>query len=168
MRAEKTLLLDEINELVDRSNAMILARYDRLTPQNSWDLAEALLKSKSNFRVVKKRILYKAAEEKDLFFKSKKFDGHIGVVFIEGDPLEAAKAVVKYQKDNETLLEILIGQIEGKPCSVEEIVMLSTLPGKDEMRAQLLGLFESPMAENLAAIESLITSVIYCLENKEG
>ena len=41
------------------------------------------------------------------------------------------------------------------------------LPAKDEMRAQLLGLFEAPMSQTLSTMESLLTSVMHCLENKK-
>ena len=167
MRPEKQLLLDELNEMIDTSSSMIVARYDRLNPQQSWDLSEQLNKSKSNFKVVKKRILYKAAEDKNLPFKADKFDGHIGVVFIQGDSLDAAKTVVKFQEDNEELIEIITGQIDGKVCTKEEIKILSTLPSKDEMRAQLLGLFQAPLSETLSVMESLLTSVMHCLENKK-
>ena len=167
MRPEKQLLLDEVTDLIDHSNAMIVTRYDRFNPQASWDLAEDLSKCKSNFKVMKKRLLYKAAKDKELVFKDKKMDGHLGVVFIQGDSLEATKVLVKFQKNNSDFLEIVLGQIDGKLLSSKDIDLLSTLPSKDEMRAQLLGLFEAPMAQTLSVMENLLTSVPFCLENKK-
>ena len=167
MRPEKQLLLDEINDLIDSSKSIIVTKYNRLTPQLSWDFTEELSKSKSIFKIVKKRIFYKAAEVKDLPFHSDKFDGHVGVVFIEGDSLDATKTVVNFQKNNEDALELLVGQIDGSLCSSGDIFELSTLPGKDEMRSLLLGLFEAPMAQTLSTMESLLTSVMHCLENKK-
>ena len=167
MRPEKQLLLDEINDLIDSSKSIIVTKYNRLTPQLSWDFTEELSKSKSSYKVVKKTIFYKAAQAKDLPFQSDKFDGHVGVVFIEGDSLEATKTVVDFQKNNENVLELLVGQIDGSLCSSGDIFKLSALPGKDEMRSQLLGLFEAPMAQTLSTMESLLTSLMHCLENKK-
>lgn len=167
MRQEKQLLLDEINDLIDSSKSIIVTKYNGLTPQLSWNFADELSKSNSNFKVVKKRIFYKAAKEKNLPFQSDRFEGHVGVVFIEGDPLEATKTVVNFQGNNEGALELLVGQIEGSLCSSGDIITLSTLPGKDEMRSQLLGLFEAPMAQTLSTMESILTSVMHCLENKK-
>ena len=160
MRQEKQLLLDEVNELIEQSNALIVAKHDRLNPQASWNLAEDLSKCKSNFKVMKKRLFYKATDEKKLPFKNQKLDGHIGVVFVQGDALEASKILVKFQKDNSNLLEIVFGQIEGNLCTKDDIEKLSKLPAKDEMRAQLLGLFEAPMAQTLSVMENLLTSII--------
>lgn len=167
MRPEKQLLLDEINHLIDQSTAMIVTRYEKMNSQISWDFAKDLSKCNCKYKVLKKRLLYKAAKDKDLVFKDKKADGHVGVIFIQGDPLEASKVIINFQKDNVESLEIVFGQIEDKFCSLEYIEKLSKLPGKDEMRAQLLGLFEAPMAQMLSVMDNLLTSIMFCLENKK-
>lgn len=166
MRPEKQLLLDELNEYIDQANAIIVTQYSKLSPKVSWSFGEELSKVNSSFKVVKKRIFSKAAEKKDLPFKNQKFDGHVGVVFIGGDLLETTKMVVKFRNDNEGLLEIITGQIEGKVASAQDIVELSKLPTKDVMRAELLGLLEAPMSSTLAVMNSLLTSVPLCMGNK--
>jgi large subunit ribosomal protein L10 len=47
-----------------------------------------------------------------------------------------------------------------------DVEIMSQLPSKDVMRAQFLGLLEAPMAQTLAVMEALISSVVYCLDNK--
>ena len=47
-----------------------------------------------------------------------------------------------------------------------DVEKLSKLPGKDEMRAQLLATFEAPMAQTVAVMQSALCCVLYCLENK--
>ena len=64
MRQEKQLLLDEIKEQIDGSEAMVLTSYGKLNP----DLAETLRgKSRRSWRftfsVIRKRVLIKAAAE---------------------------------------------------------------------------------------------------------
>jgi large subunit ribosomal protein L10 len=58
------------------------------------------------------------------------------------------------------------GQFDGNLYDSDAVEKLSKLPGKDEMRASLLGLFEAPMSQSLAVMEALLTSVIHCVENK--
>lgn len=168
MRAEKQLLLDEINDLIDHSKAMIVTKYEKFPPQLTWSFGEILGKNNCVLKVLKKRILYKAAHAKNISFNPKTFPGHIAVVFINGDALQATKAIVNFKKENEDLIQIMTGQIEGKACSLSEIMTLAELPSRDELRAQFLGLLEAPMAQTLSVMESLLTSVIYCLENKKS
>jgi len=77
-----------------------------------------------------------------------------------------AKYVATFSEENEKAIEIVGGYIEGELYQAPQVVYLSQLPGKDEMRAQLLGLFEAPMAETLAVVDALLTSVIHCMDNK--
>lgn len=166
MRPEKQLLLDEIKEQIDTSKALFFTRYGRLTPNKAHELRETIIKSGGNFEVVRKRILIKAASDANVSLDKDMLEGHVAVVFVEGDPIAMAKTIFGFTKDNEDLLTILGGQFEGKPCSAQEVEQLSKLPGKDEMRAQLLSVFEAPMSQTLAVMEALLTSVMHCLENK--
>jgi large subunit ribosomal protein L10 len=46
------------------------------------------------------------------------------------------------------------------------VELISKLPTLLEMRAQFLGLLEAPMTQTLGTIQAMLTSVIYCLDNK--
>lgn len=166
MREEKKLLLNEIKNRLDSSSGIILTRYKGLTPDLSDDFRRSLSESGSSYFVVPKRVLIKAAKETGLEFEREALQGSIGVVFAEEDIVSPAKAVFKFVKNNEKIIEVLSGQFEGKLRSAEDMKTISELPSKDEMRAQLLGLFEAPMAQSLSVMEALLTSVIYCLDNK--
>ena len=161
MRKEKKLLLDEVKELIDGSIAMIVTKYDKLKPKDSWNLSRSLSESESSFKVLKKRIFQMAAKELGYTFEKEELGGHIGVVFVKGDPLKAAKAVLKFD-----VLEIIKGQIEGKTCSCEEVKLLAKLPGKDGMRAEILGLFEAPYQGVVSVMNNMLSGLLYCLQNK--
>jgi len=166
MREEKNLLLNEIKDKLDRANAMILTRYSKLTPDLSNDFRKSLSEAGGSYVVVPKRVLVKAADQAGISLDPKQLQGHIGVVFAGEDTISPTKAVYKFAKENKQILEVLSGQFDGKLCSAADVKAISELPSQDEMRAQLLGLFEAPMAQTLSVMEALLTSVIYCLENK--
>jgi len=166
MREEKKLFLNEIKEKLDDAQAMILTRYSSLTPDLSADFRNKLAEAGGSYKVVPKRVLIKAAKAAGISLEYEQLQGHIGVVFAGIDTIAPTKAVFKFAKENEETLEVLAGQFEGKICSAADVKAISELPSQDEMRAQLLGLFEAPMAETLSVMEALLTSIIYCLENK--
>lgn len=168
MREEKKLLLSEIKEKLEGAEALILTRYSSLTPDLSADFRSQLSEAGGSYSVVPKRVLIKAAEEAGIALEHEQLQGHIGIVFAGEDTVAPTKAVFKFAKENEATLEleVLSGQFEGKLCSAADVKAISELPSQDEMRAQLLGLFEAPMAQTLSVMDALLTSVIYCLENK--
>ena len=166
MRKEKQLLLDEIKGQVEEAKGFIVTEYDKMTPKLSWDFSLKLAKNDSHFEVIKKRVFAKALEKVDKKFNEEELKGHIGIIFVKDDVVGAAKTVYNFSKENEGLLKVITAWFENKYISQNEVKELSELPSEDQLRAQFLGLLEAPMSQTLATMDSLLSSVIYCLMNK--
>ena len=166
MRPEKQLLLDEIKDKIAGSKAIVLASYKRLKPNAASTFRINLAKTGGSLEVVKKRVLMKAAQVAGIALDPALLQGHIAVVFANQDPIETTKVVYQFRRENEEVLEVIGGRFEGSLCSAMDVEQISKLPSKDEMRAQFLGTLEAPLSQTLAVIDSLLTSVIYCLDNK--
>lgn len=167
MRKEKELLLNEIKDKIDASTAVIVTRYDKLEPNTSWQLRDLLGKSGTLFEVVRKRVFVKAAEKAGLKIDETLLTGHIAVAFInQPDAMAPAKAVFKFSEENSNMLQVICGQIDGKMMPGAEVEMLSKLPGIDEMRATLLGLFTAPMSQMLSVLEAVIAEPLSVIEQK--
>lgn len=151
---------------MDSSKAIVLTSYKKLSPNLAAAFRANIAKTGGSLEVVKKRLLIKAAEHAGFELDRSNLQGHIGVIFAETDPLQTTKYIYQFRKENEEILEVLGGRFEGSLCSALDVEMISKLPSQDEMRAQLLGLFEAPMSQTLAVVEALLCSVVYCLENK--
>src|SRR3990167_3882280 len=135
MRQGKELLLSEIQEKIGASTAMIVTRYEKLTPNTSWQLRDQLAKSGGGFEVVRKKIFLKAAEQAGVQIDESLLKGHVGVAFIhQPDAMPSAKLIFKFSADNGQLLEVLCGQIDGKMVPGADLEILSKLPGINEMR----------------------------------
>jgi large subunit ribosomal protein L10 len=166
MRQEKQLLLDEIRQKMEASPALILTRYSKWSAGAAHQFRRGVRAQGAEFEVVRKRVFLKAAQAAGVPVPEEWLVGHIGVVFIQGDPLATAKEIDRFSQQNESALEVVGGRIEGQMMAGADVVALSKLPGKDEMRAQLLGLFEAPMGQTLAVVEALLTSVAHAAENR--
>lgn len=167
MRKEKQLLLNEIKEKIDGSTAMIITRYERLAPNTSWQLRDKLSKSGGLFEVVRKQVFIKAAEQSGIAIDASLLKGHVGIVFImQPDAMPSTKLIYKFSEENGKIIEVLGGQIEGKFVPGADLEVLSKLPGIDEMRAMLLGLFISPMSQMLAVLEAVMAEPLSIISQK--
>lgn len=167
MRQGKELLLNEIREKIDASKAMIITRYDKLTPNASWQLRHQIAQSGGSFEVVRKKIFLKAAEKSGIQLDPALLKGHVGIAFIcHSDAIPSAKLIFKFSADNGEIFHVLCGQIEGKLVPGAELEMLSKLPGIDEMRSSLLALFTSPMSQLLAVLEAVMAEPLSVIEQK--
>lgn len=166
MREEKKLLLEEIKEKVENAKSLIVTKYENITPYESWTLRQSLAKTSSEMEMVKKRIFLRALQECGYKYKLEDLEGQIAVIFIKGEAVEAAKALCDFAESTNKL-ELLRGEIEKQTYQKDDLIMLSKLPTMIELRAQFLGLLEAPMTQTVSVINSLLTSVIYALEEKK-
>lgn len=166
MRKEKQLLLDDIKERITLSKAIVFTRYSKLEPNKVSGLRMNLAKSGGSLAVVKKRMLFKAAQEAGVSLDLQLLEGHIAVIFSQDDPFTTTKTIYQFCNENEQMMEVLAGRFEGVLCTAQDVKQISELPSKDEMRAQFLGTLEAPLSQTLAVVDALLTSVIHCLENK--
>jgi len=118
--------------------------------------------------VIRKRVLLKAAENAGITLDLDALTGHIGLVFTGDNPLDLTKAVIKFGKENNNVVGIIGGRVDGILYNADQMKVLSELPSKDEMRAQLLSVFEAPLSQTLGTMDALLLSVVYCLDNKNS
>lgn len=166
MRKEKQFLLDEIKDQIEINDSYVLISYKGLKANRLNEFRRNVLKMKGGVEFVKKRLLVKAAGSIGTTLDLKALPGHIGLVFAKEDPLEITKFVYKFRSENDKNVEVVGARIDGQLYDGVQAKALSELPSKDELRAQFLATLEAPLSQTLATMEALVTSVIYCLDNK--
>lgn len=166
MRQEKQLLLDEVQGHISKSDTFLIMRYKGLTANKANEFRGDISKKGGTVEVVRKRILVKAAKAAGIEINPSSLEGHIGLVFGGADLLETTKFVFKFGEDNGKAVEVIGGRFEGQLYNAAQMETLSKLPSKDEMRAQLLSVLQAPMSQTLAVMDAVLSSVVYCLDNK--
>lgn len=166
MKQEKQLHLDEIKDQIQQFDSFVIMRYLGLSANKANDLRRDVAQLGGSLEMVRKRLFIKAAEAAGLKLDLSAMPGHIGLVFGGKDSFDLAKSVFKFSQDNDKTVEVIGGRFEGQLYDGQQVEMLSKLPSKDEMRAQLLSMFEAPMAQTLAVMDALLTSVMHCMDNK--
>jgi len=166
MRQEKQYLLDEVEGQLEQYGSFVIMQYSGFTANAVHQFRRDIAKLGGNVEVMRKRILLKAAEAKGHKLALADLPGHIGLVFSGNDFIETTKLVFKYRQETDKAINVLGGVFEGKLYSGQEVEKLSKLPSKDVMRAEFLATLEAPMSQTLAVMEALLSSVIYCLDNK--
>ena len=166
MRAEKNLLLVDLKRKIDGSNAFFITKNLGLNPNKDAGFRTELLKIGGEYEVVRKRIFYKAAVEAGIKLDDSLLEGHVGVVFSTQDPVQTTKTLFSFLKECDDKLQVMGGHFDGQICSAKDVEAISKLPGKDEMRAQLLSVFVAPLSHVLGTMDALLSSVVYCIDNK--
>jgi large subunit ribosomal protein L10 len=154
-RERKAQEIEALAGKFSRAKAAFLVDYKGLNVEQVTKLRKALSPAEAEMKVVRNTLAARAVMEKPEY---KTFtDSLVGtnaIVFAYGDPSASAKMLQDFQKEIETL-QVKSGIMEGKDLSEAQVKYLATLPGKNELRAQLLGVFAAPMSKFLGTMQAV-------------
>ena len=138
-RQEKTQQVSELSELFDGVQLLVLTKYTGLNVANMVEFRSQLRETQGGYRIVKNTLAKLALKDADGEALSEQFTGPVGVAYTKEDAAATAKVVTEFAKEHPEL-EITAGLIAGgKILDAKEIEALGKLPGKDVLRAKLLG-----------------------------
>ena len=150
---EKTAAVAEIVEDFRTANATVLTEYRGL----SVGLMKQLRRSlgvKNKYSVVKNTLTKIAAKEAGVDLDPALLAGPSAVAFIKGDPIDAAKALRDFAKDN-PLLIIKGGIFDGKAVTTAEIMQLANLESREVLLAKIAGAMKASMSKAARAFDAL-------------
>jgi large subunit ribosomal protein L10 len=166
VKREKQLLLDEMKEQMQQSGSFIIAQYQKMSGTRAHEFRRELAKIGGYFEVVRKRMFIEAAQHLGITFSVDQLPGHVGLVLGALDPIEASKVVLQFSDNNDKAMQLVGGFVEGQKTSAEDVQWMAKLPGKDQMRAELLGLLEAPASGLLGTMDAVLSGVVRVVDSK--
>ena len=119
----KATVIEEITERFNNSSAAVLTEYRGLTVAQLTQLRRSL-GAGSSYAVVKNTLTKRAADAVGHSDLAPLLNGPTAIAFIEGDPVEAAKAIRDFSRAN-PLLVIKGGVVEGRTVDAAEVSRLA-------------------------------------------
>jgi large subunit ribosomal protein L10 len=155
-----------------KANAAIVAEYRGLTVAKLTELRKALQKVNGEFRIVKNRVAKKAVLGKAESAKeiADNLKGPVGIAFLYGDAAAGAKALTDFEKGNE-LFKITAGVMDSRKLSSKEVAAIASLPSKEVLLGQIVGLLVSPHRGLLGVLNGVprnLVQVINAIKEKKN
>ena len=150
---EKTAAVAEIVEDFRTANATVLTEYRGLSVGLMKQLRRSL-GTKNKYSVVKNTLTKLAAKEAGVVLDPALLAGPSAVAFIKGDPIDAAKALRDFSKEN-PLLVIKGGIFEGKAVTTAEIMQLANLESREVLLAKIAGAMKGSIAKAARVFDAL-------------
>jgi large subunit ribosomal protein L10 len=160
-RKGKAALREVAEGRFEKANAAIVAEFRGLTVSRLTELRKALKKVNGEFRIVKNRVAKKAVLGKAETAKglADSLKGPVGIAFLYGDAAAGAKALSDFEKTNE-LFKITAGVMESRKLSAVEVKAIASLPSKEVLLGQILGLLVSPHRGILGVVNAVPRSLV--------
>jgi large subunit ribosomal protein L10 len=161
-RPDKTSAVAELAEDFRTANATVLTEYRGLSVTSMKELRRAL-GSTTKYSVVKNTLTKIAAKDAGVEIADDLLVGPSAVAFIKGDPIDAAKSLRDFAKENPFLV-IKGGIYEGKSVTPAEIMQLANLESREVLLAKLAGAMKGSLAKAARIFDALRIK----LESEQG
>ncbi|MEI7420343.1 MAG: 50S ribosomal protein L10, partial [Actinomycetes bacterium] len=152
-RPDKTSAVAELTEDFRTATATVLTEYRGLSVTSMKELRRAL-GEKTKYSVVKNTLTKIAAKDAGVDLSPDLLVGPSAVAFIKGDPIDAAKSLRDFAKENPFLV-IKGGIYEGKAVTKEEIMQLANLESREVLLAKLAGAMKGSLAKAARVFDAL-------------
>jgi len=149
----KTSAVAELAEDFRTANATVLTEYRGLSVTSMKELRRAL-GTTTKYSVVKNTLTKIAAKDAGVEIADDLLVGPSAVAFIKGDPIDAAKSLRDFAKENPFLV-IKGGIYEGKAVTKEEIMQLANLESREVLLAKLAGAMKGSLAKAARVFDAL-------------
>lgn len=152
-RPDKASAVAELTEDFRTATATVLTEYRGLSVTSMKELRRAL-GAKTKYSVVKNTLTKIAAKHAGVDLSPDLLVGPSAVAFIKGDPIDAAKSLRDFAKENPFLV-IKGGVYEGKAVTKEEIMQLANLESREVLLAKLAGAMKGSFAKAARIFDAL-------------
>jgi large subunit ribosomal protein L10 len=170
-RADKAQEIAVLSEKFGRSKAAFLVDFKGMTVEQVTTLRKRLVPVEAEMKVVRNTLAVRALMDHPQSEVLKdSLVGNNAVVFAYSDASASAKALADFAKEVE-LLQLKAGVMDGKRLDTNGIKALASLPTKEVLRAQFLGLLQQPMQKfvgTLNAVPSGFVRVLAAHQEKLG
>ena len=144
-REDKSATVAELTEEFRSSSAAVLTEYRGLTVSQITELRRSL-RGVANYAVVKNTLTRIAARDAGIEGFDEMLAGPSAIAFIKGDPVEGAKGLKKFAKEN-PLLVLKGGFMDGRILSASDISKLPDLESREVLLSKLAGAMKASMAQ---------------------
>lgn len=167
-KPEKVAAVAEIADKFRNSSAAVVTEYRGLSMSQLTDLRRELGEGAS-YRVAKNTLIKWAAADAGIEGLDDLFVGPTAITFVDGEPVEAAKALRKFAKTNDAL-SIKGGYMDGRAISTEEVNKLADLESREVLLGKLAGAMKGNMTKAaglFAAPASQVARLAAALQEKK-
>jgi len=143
---DKIRHVEELADRFNRSAIVITTDYTGLGVAQMTELRRVLREKDIEFRVVKNSLALMAADTAGKPEIKEVIEGPTGIAFGYGDATAPAKALADYIRTTRSTLTIRGAEMDGRVLDTRQVQQLASLPGRDELVAQLLSRMQSPIS----------------------
>ncbi|MBA3963860.1 MAG: 50S ribosomal protein L10 [Chthoniobacterales bacterium] len=165
MRPEKANIVADLSEKLSQSPFLLVTDYQRMKVDQFGELRNRLAPTGAEVHVVKNSFLKRAMTASGLPDVAKELSGQTAVVTGKSDVAPVAKVLKTFAAEFK-IAALKIGVVDKSILSAAELESLADLPPREQLLAQLLGVFMAPASKLVRTLNEPAASLARLLNAK--
>ncbi|MCX5706920.1 MAG: 50S ribosomal protein L10 [Candidatus Omnitrophica bacterium] len=158
---------NRIKNTLKSSEAVFVIKYSGVSSPDLCSLRQSLKRSNASMFVVKNSVARRALKDSGLDLLIKNVEGPCSLVFVKEEPVIVSQVLCNFVKEHEQL-KLEGGTLKDKILERKDIESMSKLPSKGALRAQLVGVLNSPISGLVITLSQVLAKFVYCLDQIKG
>lgn len=156
-------LVKKVRQALEESHSVYLTAFQGLTVSEANELRGQLLEAGGRMQVVKNRLLRIAMEGTQFEPLADLLTGPNAVTYCGADPIEPLKVLTEFAREHDQP-PVKAGMVEGKLVTGEELERLAKVPPRDQLLAEVVGAFASPVSGLVNVLGGVVSDLVYTLQ----
>jgi large subunit ribosomal protein L10 len=152
-RSEKEAVISDVTTLAAKAQTLVIAEYRGITVADMTKLRNNARSAGVTLSVLTNTLARRAVAGSAFEVVADQMSGPL-IYGFSVDAVAAAKVVAEFAKTNDKLV-IRAGAYGGKVLDVNGVKQLASIPSKEVLLAQLLGLMQSPISRTARVLAAL-------------
>ncbi len=162
-RIQKEIDLGKLTDKFSQAHSVIFIDYKGLTMAQLSNLRNKLRDQGAEFTVTKNTLVERAIPTTNPQPRiSNLFEGPTATLFSFEDEISPIKTLVKALKDA-GIGKVKAGFLDGEYLDEYQVISLSNLPTKDELRAKAVGVLVAPLQGMVSVLQGNLRNLVYAL-----
>lgn len=150
----KKQVVEQIKEKFDRAVSAVFIDYRGLTVSEVTELRNKYREAGIEYKVLKNTLINRAIEGKGIDELKEHLEGPTAVAFSYDDEVAPAKITYDFIK-SVNKMEIKCGVINNAFTGKDDVIVLASLPSRDELLAKVVGSMNSPILNLVYTINAI-------------
>ena len=162
--AKKLEQVEALKEFLSGASIVIGTNYSGLAVGQLEGLRKAAGGAGSRYRVVKNRLVRRAASDIGIGRLEQIIEGPLGLVVTDGEPAAVARALTTYIRSTRLPVRFTGAMMGDRVLSADEVETLANLPSREVLLAQTLGVMNSAMSGVVSVLHARLASIVNVLD----
>ena len=145
-KSEKTALVEDLSSSFGRASIALVSEYRGMTAAESTEMRKRLRAVRGEMRIAKNTLVRHAIKGTKYEALDSNLGGQIGLILSYEDPVVLAKTFSSFGPLGDKL-KLRGAVMDGKALTPAEVQALATLPSREVIFSQLLGVLNAPATQ---------------------